>query len=88
MSAAVLEDLKVVEISAFIAAPLGGMALAQLGADVVRIDQAGGGPDLHRWPITESGVSLYWQGLNKAKRSVFLDLARAGGAAGGPGSGR
>ncbi|MCG8595096.1 MAG: CoA transferase [Kiloniellales bacterium] len=74
MSAAVLEDLKVVEISAFIAAPLGGMALAQLGADVVRIDQAGGGPDLHRWPITESGVSLYWQGLNKAKRSVFLDL--------------
>lgn len=74
MSAAVLEDVKVVEISAFIAAPLGGMALAQLGADVVRIDQAGGGPDLHRWPITESGESLYWQGLNKAKRSVFLDL--------------
>ena len=74
MSDAVLAGLKVVEISAFIAAPLGGMALAQLGADVVRIDQAGGGLDLHRWPVTDSGESLYWQGLNKGKRSVFLDL--------------
>ena len=74
MSAAVLEGLKVVEVSAFIAAPLGGMALAQLGADVVRVDQTGGGPDLRRWPLAESGESLYWHGLNKGKRSVFLDL--------------
>ncbi len=74
MTAAVLDGLKVVEVSAFIAAPLGGMALAQLGADVVRIDQTGGGPDLRRWPVTESGESLYWHGLNKGKRSVFLDL--------------
>ncbi|MGP1254887.1 MAG: CoA transferase [Kiloniellales bacterium] len=72
--ASVLTGLKVVELSAFIAAPLGGMSLGQLGADVVRIDQTGGGLDMHRWPITESGQSLYWQGLNKAKRSVFLDL--------------
>ncbi|WP_119167891.1 CoA transferase [Algihabitans albus] len=74
MGAPNLAGLKVVEISAFIAAPLGGMALGQLGADVVRIDQTGGGLDLQRWPVTESGESLYWQGLNKAKRSVFLDL--------------
>ena len=79
--ASVLAGLKVVELSAFIAAPLGGMSLGQLGADVVRIDQTGGGLDMHRWPVTESGQSLYWQGLNKAKRSVFLDLRSPEGQA-------
>lgn len=74
MEASVLEGLRIVELSAFVAAPLGGMTLAQLGAEVVRIDQAGGGPDLGRWPVTADGASLYWHGLNKAKRSVFLDL--------------
>lgn len=77
----VLTGLKVVELSAFIAAPLGGMSLGQLGADVVRIDQTGGGLDMQRWPVTETGQSLYWQGLNKAKRSIFLDLRSPEGQA-------
>jgi len=70
----ILGDLRLVEISAFVAAPLAGLALAQMGAVVIRIDQAGGGPDATRWPLSDSGVSLYWQGLNKAKRSLALDL--------------
>ncbi|MEO1974753.1 MAG: CoA transferase [Paracoccaceae bacterium] len=69
-----LAGLQLVEISAFIAAPLAGLSLAQLGADVIRIDQEGGGPDATRWPLSPEGESLYWQGLNKAKRSVRLDL--------------
>lgn len=77
----VLGGLKVVELSAFIAAPLGGMSLGQLGADVVRIDQTGGGLDMHRWPVSANGRSLYWQGLNKAKRSIFLDLRSPEGQA-------
>ena len=40
-----LSDLRVVEVSAFIAAPLGGMTLAQLGAEVIRIDPIGGNID-------------------------------------------
>ncbi len=40
-----LAGLRVVEGSAFVAAPLGGMTLAQLGADVIRFDQIGGGLD-------------------------------------------
>ena len=39
----ILDGLRVVEGSAFVAAPLGGMTLAQLGADVIRFDQIGGG---------------------------------------------
>lgn len=69
-----LTGLKVVEISAFVAAPLGGMTLAQLGADVIRIDPIGGNIDANRWPIAEDGTSIYWASLNKGKRSVTLDL--------------
>jgi 2-methylfumaryl-CoA isomerase len=69
-----LAGLRIVEVSAFIAAPLGGMTLAQLGAEVVRIDPLGGNIDITRWPLAPSGTSLYWAGLNKAKRSVALAL--------------
>ena len=69
-----LKDLRIVEGSAFVAAPLGGMTLAQLGADVIRFDPIGGGLDYRRWPVTEQGQSLYWSGLNKGKRSIAIDL--------------
>ena len=72
---ALLAGLRVVEASAFVAAPLGGMTLAQLGADVIRIDPLDGGLDFHRWPVTGDDVSLFWCGLNKGKRSVAIDLA-------------
>ncbi len=70
----ILTGLTVVEGSAFVAAPLGGMTLAQLGADVIRFDQIGGGLDYGRWPLAENGESLFWAGLNKGKRSLQVDL--------------
>jgi 2-methylfumaryl-CoA isomerase len=69
-----LADLQVIEGSAFVAAPLAGMTLAQLGADVIRFDQIGGGLDAQRWPLAPSGRSLFWAGLNKGKRSIQVDL--------------
>jgi 2-methylfumaryl-CoA isomerase len=69
-----LSGMRVVEGSAFVAAPLGGMTLAQNGADVIRFDQIGGGLDHGRWPLAPGGQSLFWAGLNKAKRSIALDL--------------
>ena len=71
----ILAGLRIVEASAFVAAPLGGMTLAQLGADVIRIDPPGGGLDYRRWPITPDNTSLFWCGLNKGKRSVAIDIA-------------
>lgn len=70
----ILAGMRVVEASAFVAAPLGGMTLAQLGAEVIKIDPIGGGLDVARWPITKDGKSLFWNGLNKSKKSVTLDL--------------
>lgn len=74
-----LDGLRIVEGSAFVAAPLGGMSLAQLGADVIRFDNIGGGLDFHRWPCTPDGHSLFWAGMNKGKRSIAVDLRRREG---------
>jgi len=75
-----LAGLRVVESSAFIAAPLAGLALAQHGADVIRVDMIGGGIDYARLPrMPGSGRSLYWTALNKGKRSIAIDLRRPQG---------
>ena len=71
-----LAGLRVVEGSAFIAGPSCGLHLAQMGAEVIRFDAIGGGPDFHRWPLAPgSAASLYWEGLNKGKKSIAIDLA-------------
>src|SRR5260370_21832511 len=72
MGAGILSGLRVVELSAFVAAPVGGATLAALGADVIRVDGPGGGIDIDRWPL-HNGRSLYWAGLNQGKRSVVID---------------
>lgn len=69
-----LAGLRVVEVASFVAGPLGGMTLAQLGADVIRVDPLGGAADYTRWPLAASGTSIYWAALNKAKRSLQADL--------------
>lgn len=74
MAEGILRGLCIVEGSAFVAAPLAGMTFAQLGADVIRFDPIGGGLDARRWPLDGNGNSLFWQGLNKGKRSIAVDL--------------
>jgi 2-methylfumaryl-CoA isomerase len=69
-----LAGLRVIEVATFVAGPLGGMTLAQLGAEVIRIDPPGGSADYTRWPLAASGTSLYWTGLNKGKRSLVADF--------------
>jgi len=74
-----LKGLRVVEGSAFIAGPSCGLHLAQMGAEVIRFDAIGGGPDWRRWPVAPNGASLYWEGLNKGKKSIAIDLGRPEG---------
>ncbi|GAC1684086.1 MAG: 2-methylfumaryl-CoA isomerase [Candidatus Dormibacteraceae bacterium] len=74
----ILAGLRVIELSAFVAAPLGGATLAGLGADVIRVDPPGGGIDIDRWPL-HRGRSLYWAGLNQGKRSVTIDTRNEAG---------
>jgi len=78
-SAPVLDGLRIIELSAFVAAPSCGLALAQLGADVIRIDPPGGNMDIGRLPLAASGRSIYWASLNRGKRSVEIDLRKPDG---------
>lgn len=68
-----LAGLRVIELATYVAGPSCGVALAQLGADVIRVDPIGGATDFHRLPLDSNGESLYWEGLNQAKRSVEID---------------
>jgi 2-methylfumaryl-CoA isomerase len=74
-----LKGVTLVEGAAFIAGPSCGLHLAQLGATVIRFDQIGGGPDARRWPLGPKQQSLYWEGLNKGKKSIAIDLTRPEG---------
>lgn len=70
----ILKGMRVVEGSAFVAVPLAGMTLAQMGAEVIRFDRIGGGLDAGRLPLAPSGRSLFWAGLNKGKKSIAVDM--------------
>jgi 2-methylfumaryl-CoA isomerase len=70
-----LKGLTVVEGAAFIAGPSCGLYMSQMGAEVIRFDQVGGGPDSRRWPLGPRGQSLYWEGLNKGKKSLAINLS-------------
>ncbi|MGZ8746541.1 MAG: CoA transferase [Mycobacterium sp.] len=74
-----LAGVRIVEISSFVAVPLAGMTLAQMGAEVIRVDPIGGAADYRRWPLTDDGESIYWAGLNKGKRSVAADMRSSDG---------
>ena len=76
-----LSGITVMEVSSFVASPTIGLYLAQFGAEVIRVDQIGGGQDFKRWPLTPEGHSLSWENLNRAKKSVALDLTKPEGRA-------
>lgn len=68
-----LNGLRVIEISAFVAVPFCGNTLARLGAEVILIDPPGG-VDHKRRPLSDEGGSICWSGLNHAKRHMAADL--------------
>jgi len=70
--------MRIVELSAFVSAPLAGATLAGMGAEVIRVDPPGGGIDIGRWPLWND-CSLYWAGLNQGKLSATIDTRSARG---------
>ncbi|NOU02566.1 MAG: carnitine dehydratase [Novosphingobium sp.] len=69
-----LSGLSIIEASSFVASPTAGLYCAQLGAEVIRVDHKAGGLDYDRYMLTAEGRSLSWENLNRAKKSVALDL--------------
>jgi crotonobetainyl-CoA:carnitine CoA-transferase CaiB-like acyl-CoA transferase len=73
-----LEGLRVVEFSRLIAAPLCGLTLSDLGADVVKVESPAGDDARGFPPFLSNGESAYFHALNRGKRGIVLDLTDAG----------
>ena len=75
MTAGALSGIIVADFSRVLAGPLASQTLADLGADVIKVERPEGGDDTRQWgpPFVEEG-STYYLGLNRGKRSLTLDL--------------
>lgn len=76
-----LTDIKVLDLSRIYAAPVGTMILADLGADVIRVESPKGTDSMRKWPPHVGGESTYYFTANRNKRSVTLDLKHEEGKA-------
>jgi crotonobetainyl-CoA:carnitine CoA-transferase CaiB-like acyl-CoA transferase len=78
---AALHGLRIADFSRVLAGPYATMLLADLGADVVKVERRGTGDDTRAWhpPADHDGTSTYFLGVNRNKRSVVLDLTTEAG---------
>lgn len=75
-----LQGMKVIELSHIMSGPICGMMLADMGADVIKVEKMDGGDDCRRFaPILEHGESASFMVLNRNKRDIALNLKTEGG---------
>jgi crotonobetainyl-CoA:carnitine CoA-transferase CaiB-like acyl-CoA transferase len=76
-----LAGLKVLELARILAGPWAGQLLADLGAEVIKIERPGRGDDTRSWgpPFASDGSAAYFHACNRGKSSVTIDLESAAG---------
>jgi crotonobetainyl-CoA:carnitine CoA-transferase CaiB-like acyl-CoA transferase len=80
MADSALGRLRILDFSRVLAGPLATMTLADLGAEVTKVERPGSGDDTRSWgpPHDAEGEATYFQAVNRNKRSVALDLGDPG----------
>jgi CoA:oxalate CoA-transferase len=81
MPSRVLEDLRVLDLTRVVAGPFATAALADLGADVLKVERPGTGDDYRYGPSQKGRTSLSFQNTNRGKRSITLDVRKPEGRA-------
>src|SRR5437016_11259839 len=71
-----LSGIRVIDFGRFIAGPYCAMLLADMGADVIRVDRRQGSEDRYTGPVTEQGEGGAYLSLNRNKRSLTLDTSK------------
>ena len=71
-----LAGIRVIDFGRFIAGPYCGMLLADMGADVIRVDRRRGSEDRYTGPVTDQGEGGAFLSLNRNKRSLTLDTSK------------
>jgi crotonobetainyl-CoA:carnitine CoA-transferase CaiB-like acyl-CoA transferase len=74
-----LVGIKVLEAAEFVSGPVAAEILADLGADVVKVERPGRGDSLRGYGLRHEGLSAMWLNINRSKRSIQLDLKSAEG---------
>lgn len=74
MAAGILEGYRVLDFGRYIAAPYCCQILADMGAEVIRVERPGGEADRLRAPLDAGGASLYFVALNRNKKAITLNL--------------
>lgn len=75
-----LAGLRVLDIATMAAAPWAAAYLAELGADVIKVEHPTKGDHQRRWGTQHKGVGLFWKSMARNKRCVTLDLGKPAGA--------
>ena len=69
----ILEGVRVIDFGRYIAGPYCGTLLADLGADVIRVERPAGGEDRYTVPVSEHGEGAYYLQIGRGKRGMTLD---------------
>jgi crotonobetainyl-CoA:carnitine CoA-transferase CaiB-like acyl-CoA transferase len=76
-----LSGIRVLDFSRVLAGPAASQALADLGAEVIKVEPPGDGDDTRTFPPFDQGHSVYFLGINRGKKSIVIDLKAEAGVA-------
>lgn len=74
-----LKGIRVLDMATLMAGPMVATIFAEFGAEVIKVEQPGGGDSMRSWGVQKDGVGLAWKSVSRNKKCITLDLRQAEG---------